>query len=208
MAAIMVAPLPLLAAGTGNNAKPAKAAQGYSVYKETGFEEQFDNPRETAEVDDLIELSQQLLRTASKLSKYHVPDALPMVTRISRSDLDRIACGEGATKCGVSALYEPSRGILFTEGLRPETNMFDRSILLHEMVHYLQEMGHSMSAAPACERWYQRELEAYAIQKQYLQSIQSPARVAYSGSRPTCDAAPPEALTHKGKEVKAPGLND
>jgi len=207
-AAIFSAPMPLLAAGEGATAKPARQAQGYSVYQPTGFEDQFDSQRETGEIDDLIELSQQLLRTAAKLSKYRVPDALPMVTRIARGDLDRLACGEGATKCGVSAMYEPSRGILFTEELQPETNLFHRSILLHEMVHYLQEIGHSMSASAACERWYQRELEAYAIQKLYLQSVQSPARVAYSGARPTCDAAEPEGLTHKGREVKAPEVND
>ncbi|WP_185819425.1 hypothetical protein, partial [Campylobacter coli] len=84
-------------------------------------------------------------------------------------------CGEAATKCGVSAMYEPTRGIVFSEELEPEKNLFHRSILLHEMVHYMQELGHSMAAAATCERWYQRELEAYAIQKLYLQAIQSPA---------------------------------
>lgn len=203
---LLAVPLSLSAADTGWKA-PRKAAQGYSVYQESGFEGQFDNPRDMADMDDMIELSKHLLKTAAKFSKYRLPEALPMVTRVSRGELERLACGEGAAKCGVSALYEPARGIMFSEELQPETNLFHRSILLHEMVHYLQEMGHELSASAACERWYQRELEAYSIQKQYLQSIQSPARVAYSGARPTCDIKP-ETLTHAGKEVKAPGVND
>jgi hypothetical protein len=204
---MLASPIPLLAAGDGAPAKAKKTAQGYSVYQNTGFEDQFDNPRDTGDMDDMIELTRQLLRTATRFSKYRMPDALPMVSRVSRAELERLACAEGAAKCGVSAMYEPARGIMIVEDLQPESNLFHRSILLHEMVHYLQEMGHELSASAACERWYQRELEAYSIQKQYLQSVQSPARVAYSGARPTCDAKP-ETLTHAGKEVEAPGVKD
>lgn len=207
-AAILLSAAPARAAGETSWNTPNKSSQSsYSVYRDGGFDTQYDNPRDQAEIDDLIELSRYLLRTASQLSKYRVPEVLPMVTRISRTELDRLACGEGAAKCGVSAMYEPTRGIVFSEELQPERNLFHRSILLHEMVHYMQELGHSMSASAACERWYQRELEAYAIQKLYLQAIQSPARVAYSGARPTCDSHS-EALTHSGKEVRAPGVND
>lgn len=207
-AALLVTAAPVRAGGDSSWNTPRKSAQSsYSVYRDGDFQTQYDNPRDQADIDDLIELSKYLLRTASQLSKYRVPEVLPMVTRISRAELDRLACGEGAAKCGVSAMYEPTRGIVFTEELQPERNLFHRSILLHEMVHYMQELGHSMSTSAACERWYQRELEAYAIQKLYLQAIQSPARVAYSGARPTCDSNS-EALTHAGKEVRAPGIND
>jgi hypothetical protein len=205
--AMFAAALPLYAAEASAVAKSKPPAQGYSVYHETGFEDQFDNPRDTGEMDDMIELTRHLLRKATRFSKYRMPTALPMVSRMSRADLERLACAEGAVKCGVSAMYEPARGIMIAEDLQPETNLFHRSILLHEMVHYLQEMGHELSASAACERWYQRELEAYSIQKQYLASIHSPARVAYSGTRPTCDIKP-EALTHAGKEIKAPGVTD
>jgi len=182
--AMFAASIPLHAVEASAPAKAKPPAQGYSVYHETGFEDQFDNPRDTGEMDDMIELTRHLLRTATRFSKYRMPAALPMVSRMSRSDLDLLACAEGAPKCGVSAMYEPSRGIMIAEELQPESNLFHRSILLHEMVHYLQEVGHELSASAACERWYQRELEAYSIQKQYLASVHSPARVAYSGARP------------------------
>lgn len=206
-AAVLLTATPVRAGGDSWNTPNKSAQSSYSAYRDGGFETQYDNPRDQGAIDDMIELSRYLLRSASQLSKYRVPEVLPMVTRVSRKELDRLACGEEATKCGVSAMYEPTRGIVFSEELEPEKNLFHRSILLHEMVHYMQELGHSMAAAATCERWYQRELEAYAIQKLYLQAIQSPARVAYSGARPTCDPQP-EALTHAGKEVRAPGITD
>lgn len=180
---------------------------GYGTYRDEGSTE-YDNPRDTGPMEDLRELTEHLVRTAVRMSKYRKPAALPMVSRMPRPVLESLACPEG-TRCGVSAMYEPTRGILIAEDLRPETNLFHRSILLHEIVHYLQEVGHELSAMAACERWYQRELEAYALQKQYLQSVHSPDRVAYSGSRPVCDDLPPAgSLTHTARPVKAPGATD
>ena len=180
---------------------------GYGTYRDEGSTE-YDNPRDTGPIEDLRELTDHLLRTAVRMSKYRKPAALPMVSRMPRPELEALACPEGSL-CGVSAMYEPTRGILIAEDLRPETNLFHRSILLHEIVHYLQEVGHELAAMAACERWYQRELEAYALQKQYLQNVHSPDRVAYSGSRPVCDELPPAgSLTHTARPVKAPGAAD
>ncbi len=204
-ATLAAAPFCAIAADTA----PAKVKStgGYGVYRDEGVTE-FDNPRDTGVIEDMLDLTDHLLRTAVKMSKYRKPAALPMVSRVPRPVLEGLACPEG-TRCGVSAMYEPTRGILFAEDLRPETNLFHRSILLHEMVHYLQDVGHELSTMAACERWYQRELEAYALQKQYLQSVHSPDRVAYSGSRPVCDELPVGgSLTHAAKPVKAPGVND
>lgn len=202
-----VAALPLSSVAADVAPAKAKSTGGYGTYRDEGITE-FDNPRDTGPIEDLRELTDHLIRTAVKMSKYRKPSALPMVSRVPRPVLEALACPEG-TRCGVSAMYEPTRGILIAEDLRPETNLFHRSILLHEMIHYLQDVGHELATMAACERWYQRELEAYALQKQYLQNIHSPDRVAYSGARPVCDDLPPAAsLTHSAKPVKAPGLTD
>ncbi len=169
-----------------------------------------DNPWDTAEFPDLDSLSRHLIRTASRLSKYRVPAALPMVTRIERTALERLACAEGAVRCNVSAIYVPERGVLIAADLQPESNLFHRSILLHELVHYLQEDAHELATAADCERWYQRELEAYALQNRFLTNIYSPDRVSYSGARPQCASpnATAPTLTHRAKEIKAPNLVD
>lgn len=196
---------PAADAGAPRNVAP-RASLSWGVYK-SDHEVQFDNPQDAGEFANLQELTRHLLRTAARLSKYRMPDAVPMVSRVSRVDLEARACPTGGGRCGVSAMYLPETGILMAEDLKPETNLFQRSILLHEMIHYLQDVSHELTAAAPCERWYQRELEAYAIQKMYLASINSGDRVAYSGSRPTCDVTP-DAQTHQARDVKAPTVND
>jgi hypothetical protein len=52
--------------------------------------------------------------------------------------------------------------------------------LLHELVHYLQDVSNELASAEPCDRWYRREQEAYAIQKQFLIIVGSQLRVAYS----------------------------
>ena len=183
-----------------------KASHSWGAYQ-SDHDVLFDNRQDAGEIADLHELTRHLLRSAAQLSKYRMPEASPMVTRVSRAALEARACSSGVGKCGVSAMYQPELGILMAEDLKPETNLFQRSILLHEMVHYLQDIGQELVAASPCERWYQRELEAYAVQKQYLVSINSLDRVAYSGSRPTCETSP-DAQTHRAKVVRAPTVND
>ena len=68
--------------------------------------------------------------------------------------------------------------------------MFDRSVLLHELVHYVQEMENEHGDMKPCLRWYHREQEAYAIQKTFLVVVGSPVRVAYSAHRDACEGEP------------------
>lgn len=191
----------------GSEPPRTKPAQSYSVFKTDGDPVQYDNTEEVARFDDLLDLSRRLMRMAARMSKYEMPDALPKVSRIPRIELERKVCGEPGPNCKVSALYEPGRGIMIAEDLVPESDLFHRSILFHEMVHYLQEMGNEMARAPACERWYQREIEAYAMQNRFLASVYSPTRVSYAGSRPVCDA-PAETQAHGGRDIKSPGFTD
>jgi hypothetical protein len=69
--------------------------------------------------------------------------------------------------------------------LQPESNVFARSVLLHELVHYVQDVSNELAAVRPCERWYRREQEAYAIQKRFLALLGSQMRVGYSAGS-TC----------------------
>lgn len=125
-----------------------------------------------------------LLSALDQLSKYPKPLHQPALLRVSRAQLETVACA--GEKCGVLAIYRPEAGIYLDENLHPETNLFDRSVLLHELVHYLQELHGERSDMRPCDRWYYREIEAYAIQKRFLMLVGSPVRVAYSASRSIC----------------------
>lgn len=130
------------------------------------------------------ELIPALVSALDQLSKYHRPVALPEVIRVSHERIEAMVCN---AKCGALAAYRPGAGIYLDERLKPETDLFDRSILLHELVHYVQDMSDEHGDMRPCMRWYQREQEAYAIQKMFLFMIGSPTRVGYSARHSTCD---------------------
>ena len=210
MSAVLLAAvaLPAATASAGESGVKARAASAYSVYKEDGDPVSYDDPHATAPFPNLVSLSSYLLESATRMSKYRMPEALPMVSRVPRAELEKRACAESNPHCQVAALFEPERGIMIAEDLRPETNIFHRSILFHEIVHYMQEVGRELATAAPCERWYQRELEAYSLQNRFLTQAFSPDRVSYSGARPACEGTEEAALTHRAKSVKAPGVTD
>ena len=133
------------------------------------------------------ELLPALLSAIDQLSKYPRPTFVPEIFRVPHERLQELAC---TSKCGVLATYQPGEGIFLDERLKPETNLFDRSVLLHELVHYVQELNHERGDARPCERWYYREIEAYAIQKSFLILVGSPVRVGYSAHKSTCEDMP------------------
>jgi hypothetical protein len=75
----------------------------------------------------------------------------------------------------------PEEGIFLDETLRPETNLYHRSILLHELVHYFQDRAGEYAQMSDCQRWFRREVDAYAVQNRYLGAIGHPRRVAFVG---------------------------
>ena len=137
-----------------------------------------------ADVLSAAELMPALVSALDQLSKYHRPAALPEVIRVPHERIEALVC---KAKCGALAAYRPGEGIYLDQRLKPETQLFDRSILLHELVHYLQDMSDELGNMRPCQRWYQREQEAYAIQKVFLFMTASPTRVGYSAQKSTCD---------------------
>lgn len=130
------------------------------------------------------ELLPALMSALHQLSKYPVSVAVPEIYRVSQERLQELAC---SGKCAVLGTYRPGEGIYLDERLSPENSLFDRSVLLHELVHYLQEMNGELSDMRPCDRWYHREQEAYAIQKNFLMLVGSAVRVGYSANQSTCD---------------------
>ena len=130
------------------------------------------------------ELLPALFSALDQLSKYPRPATFPALYRIPHADLEQMVCG---APCAALAIYRPGEGIYLDEKLKPETNLFDRSVLLHELVHYVQDLNNERGDTKPCMRWYYREQEAYAIQKNFLVIVGSPVRVGYSAHQSTCD---------------------
>jgi hypothetical protein len=137
-----------------------------------------------AEVLTEAELLPALVSALDQISKYHRLVALPEIIRVPHERIEEMVCN---AKCAALAMYRPGEGIYLDDSLKPETDLFARSVLLHELVHYAQDMSGEHADMRPCMRWYQREQEAYAIQKVFLGMSGSPTRVGYSAHKSTCD---------------------
>lgn len=150
---------------------------GYSKYVDPdGIRQDF--AFDTAPAKSLGEVVRTLSRAIDRLARYRVPKDAPNIYRVPHAELENYVC---RAHCSIRAWYKPGDGIFLDESLKPESNLFDRSILLHEMVHYFQDRAGEYASMEACERWFHRELDAYTIQNRYLGMIGHPSRVAYSG---------------------------
>jgi len=161
--------------------RPAAGNGMYSTYADTRTRFFGDELGDTYPIpmDDLLPA---LLLAVHHLSKYPQPDELPPVHRVPHATIEQLACGRA---CAALAAYRPGEGIYLDDALKPESNVFARSVLLHELVHYVQDVSNELAAVRPCERWYRREQEAYAIQKRFLVLLGSQMRVGYSAGT-TC----------------------
>ncbi len=169
----------LALAGTKADEQPSAGAGMYSTYVDDRSDF-FSDELGKADPIPLAQLVPELLTAIDQLSKYAIPQELPGVHRVPHEKIEQLTCGGG--KCAALAAYRPGEGIYIDEALEPETDIFARSVLLHELVHYVQDVANELASAEACDRWYRREQEAYAIQKRFLMLVGSQVRVAYSAA--------------------------
>jgi hypothetical protein len=170
------------------NADSPTAISAYGAYNQPGqLDWRVANAFDTGPANSLDQVVKQLTTAIDRLSKHRPPKIPPVIHRVSHAELEAYVC---ETNCAIKAWYKPGEGIFLDESLKPESNVFDRSILLHEMVHYFQDMSGYFRDASPCDRWLQRELDAYEVQNRYLGTIGSPHRVAYAGNNCRAAAVP------------------
>ena len=163
----------------------ATAINAYGAYNKPDSREWvIAHAFDTGPSNSLEQVVKQLTVAIDRLSHHRPPKVAPIIHRVSHAELENYVC---ETNCAIKAWYKPGEGIFLDNTLQPETNTFDRSILLHELVHYFQDSSGYYRDASPCDRWLQRELDAYDVQNRYLGAIGSPRRVAYAGNN--CHAA-------------------
>ena len=177
-------------AGTNAEDHASAGAGMYSTYIDARSRYFSDDLRKAHPMmmDDLLP---SLMEAIERLSKYTIPDSLPLVHRVPHEKIEELACG--GDRCAALAAYRSGEGVVYIdEALEPETDVFARSVLLHELVHYVQDFSDELVDAEPCRRWSRREQRAYAIQMRFLSLAESEAVVAaYIGS--TGLACPPAA---------------
>jgi len=112
----------------------------------------------------MTELVSVLMAWAVQLSGYPAPSQLPEVVLVQHQRLVDEACGGQA--CKVQGWLPPGDRIYLDDRLDPVGNTMDSSVLLHELVHYLQRESGRFGSE--CSAAIDKEREAYATQRSFL----------------------------------------
>ncbi len=117
----------------------------------------------------LSSLLTELFTAIQLVSGYPLPERLPEVHFVPQQVIQQKFCNG---PCRVPAAYHTEEGVYFDESLDLVRNTYNRSILVHELVHHLQISAGLFDANMSeCERITRDEREAYEIQNRYLSSV-------------------------------------
>lgn len=120
----------------------------------------------------VVELSSDmstLLAWASHLSGYAVPETRPKIVYRSRAFFTKWVCG--GTACKAVGWYNDENVVYLDEKYRfQDQDDFANSLLLHELVHFLQHHSGKFNSV-SCNDSLDREREAYAVQNDYLMNV-------------------------------------
>jgi len=106
----------------------------------------------------------QLLNWAVHLSRYDKPDSSPDVKFVTHDYLVLNACY--GKDCDVLGWYNDQKTIYIDRRIAALDTLMERSVMVHEMVHFLQDI--SGQYQDDCAAQVMREREAYEIQRQYF----------------------------------------
>ena len=121
------------------------------------------------ETSTLSSLVVELFTSIQLLAGYPAPKVLPEIHVIPHQEIEQRFC---AGPCRVMAFYDPGQGVFIDDTLDIQSDMFARSILLHELVHHLQNVSGKFDAiANKCTQRSLKESDAYEIQNRYLASM-------------------------------------
>ena len=107
-----------------------------------------------------------LLSWAVTLTGYSMPDHKPTVEMVPPSYLEQAACR--GRPCKVIGWFPPGETIYLDERLDPEHDLFASSVVVHEMVHYVQHRSGKYRVPHSCEDVVSMEREAYQAQRDFL----------------------------------------
>lgn len=107
-----------------------------------------------------------MMSWAVTLTGYPAPVTFPEVRMVPHSYLVEHACR--GFKCHVQGWYPPGNTIYLDDKLDPQNGLYASSVLLHELVHFLQKESGRTSMHYDCQADVEAEREAYQAQREYL----------------------------------------
>jgi len=134
-----------------------------------------------------------LLSWAVTLSGYPSPPEPPEVVMQPHSFFVQRACN--ARECKVLGWYDGGHSIYIDERLDVQNDLLASSIVVHEMVHYLQAVARgddgpktgAFTTMPSCQQLIHWESEAYGVQREFIMRQGSYLPVGMSMLRTGCE---------------------
>ena len=124
----------------------------------------------------LSSLVVELFMAIQSLAGYPVPQSGPEIHVVPHAVIEQKICRSQCNR--IKAFYQPDWGVYVDESLDLAGDAFDRSILLHELMHHVQHSEGAYGMLPSdCERRNAEEHEAYKVQNKYLAAIGDPRRI-------------------------------
>ena len=118
---------------------------------------------------DFTQMITVLLSWTVHLSGYPHPGNAPEIQFRPHVFFIEHAC-IGNTNCRVAGWYDNAGIIYIDERLKGQDDAFTRSLYVHELTHYLQDINNKYENKD-CSDHQKREREAYSIQRRYLNVI-------------------------------------
>lgn len=134
------------------------------------------------------ELIKQLLTWAVFYTGYTMPAELPVIEYVPHSYFVQTICYNEDTAenpCGVRAMYDDNNdGVIYlNEKFIDDIDPYTKSIIVHEMVHYLQDMSgewkdiEKWDRTIRCQEREYRQREAYMVQDKYSDDVHNIRRL-------------------------------
>ncbi len=114
-------------------------------------------------MDEIISI---MMSWAVTLSGYPAAAKMPIVKMVPHSFLVENACR--GNECRVQGWFPSGDTIYLDDKLDPVKGLYDSSVMLHEMVHYLQQESKKSGIHSSCDSNVAAEREAYGAQREYL----------------------------------------
>ena len=112
------------------------------------------------------ELQVTLLSWAVTLSGLPAPDSPPALRRMPHAFFVKNACN--GSECKVLGWFPPGDTVYVDERLDPQNNLLASSIVVHEMVHYLQFRAAGKGLDFSCAQAIALERQAYGAQREFI----------------------------------------
>jgi hypothetical protein len=112
------------------------------------------------------ELQATLLSWAVTLTGLPAPDVPPRLVRMPHGFFVKSACNDH--ECKVLGWFPPGDTVYIDDRLDPQNNLLAASIVMHEMVHYLQFRAAARGLEFSCAQSIALERQAYGAQREFI----------------------------------------